>query len=234
MITGLITIVLTLLILKGTEILLNSKISSTPKNKKNTNVVSEKVETVANHANNNNTHEDTPIKHHYKPSDFQLELQQNSQSPEQLDSKMMMQETEKISKIAKSDCAYIKSQLLLKAKSGQYELLNEQRYITYDYISEYLKGQIRRTDQTMRIKKIFGVGNHIFGNVEYKIKDMKLYELYLQTISDIASLDHIFITPVFFAECLTKTKKVDLPYIYTGEYNLSHQVKAYLRCSVFY
>ena len=66
-------------------------------------------------------------------SDFQKELQQNTKTPQQVQTIKDIEETNKIYDYAKSTYETIKRELINQAQSGNYTLISDNKVITYDY-----------------------------------------------------------------------------------------------------
>lgn len=164
---------------------------------------------------------------------FKDELNQNTKTLEEVENEKWLIESEKIIIQAESDFKYIKSQLLSKAKSGEYLTIGDKKHIYFNYESKYLSQCIEREDQSTHTRKLFG-GREFHGRVAYEIKDVKIYNLYLSTLKNMASEDDIVITPIFIEKYMSKSNSINLPYVYNGPYSIMHEVKIHLKCYVDY
>ena len=164
---------------------------------------------------------------------FKEELKQNTKTPDEVLYEVWLRESKETIKLAEINYNQIKLQLLSKAKAGEYLLIGDKRYIINDYKDDFISKCIKRDYHTIYTYKILG-GKKYSGSVTYEIKDFKLYNLYLNTLSSLAFEDGIDIIPVFIEKCMSETKSINMPYVYEGPCSLTHEVKTFIKCSIEY
>lgn len=171
-------------------------------------------------------------------SDFQLQLQESTKTPQQVEDENWLKEKEQITNEANKDYKYIKEQLINKAKSGQYSAVNEYKCISIDYYCSYLMDCVHREHYYNPTGRIGTSSYRTNQKVSYSINKEKQCNLYLSTIKELGLADNIRITP-FWVEIdpvvYQKENRINLPYTYKHEWRTtSHKIKAYLKCSVKY
>jgi len=161
-------------------------------------------------------------------TDFQRQLQENTKTPQQVEDENWLKEKEQITNEANRNYEFIKKQLLDKAKSGQYSIVENHKYISINFYCDYILKCVDRHYYYRPTEKVC-----------YNINKIKQYNLYLNTITKFALEDNIKVIP-FFAEVniiKNSESRIDLPYTYMHKYGQSvatHKIKAYLECSIHY
>lgn len=172
-------------------------------------------------------------------SDFQRQLQENTKTPEQVQDENWLKEKEQITLIATNDFSAIKRALLDKAKNGQYTTSNGQKCISLDYYCSYLLSCVDRQYSSNTTGR-FGTSSYRPNQkVYYHIDKTKEYNLYLSVIKELSLEDNISINPFFTERDIPHNceNRIPMPYTFTNKYGIgvsSHQIKAYLQCSVKY
>lgn len=209
-------------------------------------VVSSKSNSNNNKSNstyNNYQQQDERIESHFvgnaNITDFQRQLQENTKTPEQVQDENWLKEKEQITLIAKSDFDDIKRKLLEKAKNGQYSTSNGQKNISLEYYCSYLLGCIDRQYFYNPTGRMGTSSYRTNEKASYHIGKLKEYNLYLNTIKELALKDNISITPFFTERDVTHNRenRIPMPYTFTHKYGIgvsAHQIKAYLECLIQY
>ena len=166
------------------------------------------------------------------------ELNQNTKTPQQVEDENWLKEKEQIKIIANADFADIKRKLLNKAKMGQYSITNGYKMISIDYYCSYLMQCVHREHFYNPTGRMGTSSYRTNKKVSYSINKAKQYDLYLSIIKEFASIDNISISPFFVEKdpvLFQKENKINLPYTYAHEWRTtSHEIKAYLKCTIQY
>lgn len=174
----------------------------------------------------------------FNQSDFQQQLQESSKPSQQVEEENWLKEKDYIIKQAGIDYASIKQQILNKAKLGQYLDMNRYKAISINYYCSYLMQCIHKECYFNPTGKMGTSSYRTNKKVSYSINKRKQYDLYLSIIKEYASKDNIIITVLFVERdplVYQKENKINLPYTYAHEWRTStHEIKAYLKCSIQY
>lgn len=180
-----------------------------------------------------------PLVDNSKLTDFQRELQENTKTPKQVEDENWIKEKEKILAAAKYDLSAIKRAFLDKAKSGQYTVLNDKKCIYVEYCCSSLLSYIDRQYSRNPTGKMGTSSYRSNEKVLYRVGKVKQYNLYLAIIKKLAAKSNISINPFFTEMDIVNNRenRITIPYTFTHKYGIgvsTHQIKAYLECSIKY
>lgn len=147
-----------------------------------------------NHSSNNNYNSyqhqsednEKPFISNSNQTDFQRQLQENTKTLQQVEDENWLKEKEQIINEANRDYKYIKQQVLNRAKSGQYSIVENHKYISINFYCDYILKCVERHYYYRPTEKVC-----------YNINKIKQYNLYLNTITKFASEDNIKVIPFF-------------------------------------
>ncbi len=172
-------------------------------------------------------------------SDFQRQLQENTKTSQQVEDEKWLKEKEQISIIAKNDFNDIKRKLLDKAKNGQYSMSSGKRHIVLKYYCPYLLSYVDKRCSRNPTGRMGTSSYRANEKIYYHINKMKQYNLYLSVIKELAAKDNISINPFFTERDIPNNRenRITMPYTFTPKYGMgiiSHEINAYLECSIEY
>lgn len=212
---------LLILVVVGIVILAFTSSNNTNSNTTNTNITYEYQDKIYEN--------ETVVKPITNPTSFQNELQQNSKTPEEVNYEAVILEKQEIIKQVQSDYKYIKSEIMNKAKSGQYTNCLTGKNIVVDVYSSQLKKYISSRLNKDIIKQ-GGIGNQ---SVTYYISNNQMYNYYLSEIRKLADIAGIAICVIFkdnakHLEFDSLPCNVSNSIVYPRDYSIN------LRCSINY
>ncbi len=168
---------------------------------------------------------------------FKAELQNNTNTPKQVEDEKWISEQENIKSIAVVDYNTIKNKLLNKAKDAEYTVLSNKRVIRLQHECIYMKSCIKSKSSTNPSGRKYTNSYRENFKLEYWIEKQREYDYYIMTIQQLAKEDGLTIHPVFVEVDTTyhKEKIISMPYTYTNRFFTSvHKIKGYLNCYVEY
>lgn len=166
---------------------------------------------------------------------FQAELQENTRTPQQALDEQWEREKNEVKRKAESAYGTIKSQLLSKAKNGNYTINNGRKRIEYVYESDYLTKCINRHHTQNPTGKMFTRSYNPHDKVTYTISKQKEYDYFISILKNSANNDGMIITPVFRKEQTGGAIDLySLPYIDNEQMCFINHMKVYLICTIQY
>lgn len=172
-------------------------------------------------------------------TDFQKQLQENTKTPQQVEDENWLKEKEQILIAAKNDLSAIKRTFLDKAKNGQYTTISDKKCICVEYYCSSLLSYIDRQYSRNPTGKMGTSSYRTNEKVSYCIGKVKQYNLYLAIIRKLAAKSNVSINPFFTERDIVNNRenRITMPYTFTHKYGIgvsTHQIKAYLECTIQY
>lgn len=187
------------------------------------------------HQNTTYTNQYDNISTNQNLTKFQAELQENTRTPQQALDEQWEREKGDVKRKAESTYGTIKSQLLSKAKNGDYTINNGRKRIEYTFESDYLTKCVERNHTQNPTGKIFTRSYKPHDKVTYTISKRKEYDYFMSILKNLANNDGIVITPIFRKEQTGGAIDLySLPYIDTETMCFVNHMKVYLICTIQY
>lgn len=148
-------------------------------------------------------------------SDFQRELQQNTNSMEQAINNKWLKEQKEIIKTVQLNYKAIKNKLLEKAKNGEYSLLDNCKYINIMYESDYLTRCIGLKSEMLYEKQLFSTIETTRKKFTAYLSNKRGYDFYLSEIKKLAQDDNINIDVILLKDGIIENTNFPFSFITT-------------------
>lgn len=165
---------------------------------------------------------------------FKAELQANTKTPNQVEDEEWCNNKIEIIKRASNDYLYIKNELMDKAKSGKYNIVNGKRIIIIQRECGYIMKFISRNYSELPTGKIYTSSYRSNAKTVYAVNRIKEYNLYCEELKRLATIDDIDANLIFIDNSLNVKTVVNLPYIDKSLLCRTNKIQAYWKCTIEY
>lgn len=148
-------------------------------------------------------------------SDFQRELQKNTNSMEKAINNKWLKEQKEIIETVQWNYKDIKNKILEKAKNGEYSLLDNCKYINIMYESDYLTRCIGLKSEMLYEKQLFSTIGTTRRKFTAYLSNKRGYDFYLSEIKKIAQDDNINIDVILLKDGIIENTNFPFSFITT-------------------